>query len=393
MTIADETSTDRSDRPLRDVVSVMAKLGFIAFGGPAVHVAMLRDETVRRRHWISDAEFLDLFGAVSVLPGPSSTQLAIALSRRRAGWRGLLIGGICFIAPAVAIVLTLAWLYVQYGTTPTGTAVLYGVGPVVVAVVAVALRDLAKTAFKRRWLAILAAGAVAAYFVGVNILLVLLLSGLISSLVTNRRRLPLTPSVVVPFFAMLSLAPTGIARSSRQAMNDPTLAEIFGEFLKLGTIVFGSGYVLLAFLRTDLVQHFGWLTDQQVLDAVSVGQVTPGPVFTTATFIGYLLAGVPGALLATVGIFIPSFFMVAVVERVVPRLRRSPWTGAALDGIAAAALGLMAGVTIDLGRAAINGWYTALLAVAALAVLLRWRPNAAWIVLGGAVFGVLHQLL
>jgi chromate transporter len=393
MTIADETSTERSDRPLRDVVSVMAKLGFIAFGGPAVHVAMLRDETVRRRHWISDADFLDLFGAVSVLPGPSSTQLAIALSRRRAGWRGLVIGGACFILPAVAIVLTLAWLYVQYGTTPTGIAVLYGVGPVVVAVVAVALRDLAKTAFKRRWLAILAAGAVAAYFVGVNILLVLLLSGLISSLVANRRRLPLTPSVVVPFFAMLSLAPTGIARSSKQAMNDPTLAEVFGEFLKLGTIVFGSGYVLLAFLRTDLVQHFGWLTDQQVLDAVSVGQVTPGPVFTTATFIGYLLAGVPGALLATVGIFIPSFFMVAVVERVVPRLRRSPWTGAALDGIAAAALGLMAGVTIDLGRAAINGWYTAVLAVAALAVLVKWRPNAAWIVLGGAVFGVVHQLL
>jgi chromate transporter len=393
MTIADATSTERSDRPLRDVVSVMAKLGFIAFGGPAVHVAMLRDETVRRRHWISDADFLDLFGAVSVLPGPSSTQLAIALSRRRAGWRGLVIGGACFILPAVAIVLTLAWLYVQYGTTPTGIAVLYGVGPVVVAVVAVALRDLAKTAFKRRWLAILAAGAVAAYFVGVNILLVLLLSGLISSLVANRRRLPLTPSVVVPFFAMLSLAPTGIARSSKQAMNDPTLAEVFGEFLKLGTIVFGSGYVLLAFLRTDLVQHFGWLTDQQVLDAVSVGQVTPGPVFTTATFIGYLLAGVPGALLATVGIFIPSFFMVAVVERVVPRLRRSPWTGAALDGIAAAALGLMAGVTIDLGRAAINGWYTAVLAVAALAVLVKWRPNAAWIVLGGAVFGVVHQLL
>jgi chromate transporter len=169
--------------------------------------------------------------------------------------------------------------------------------------------------------------------------------------------------------------------------------EVFGEFLKLGTIVFGSGYVLLAFLRADLVQHFGWLTDQQVLDAVSVGQVTPGPVFTTATFIGYLLGGVPAALVATAGIFIPSFFMVAIVERVVPRLRRSPWTGAALDGVAAAALGLMAGVTIDLGRAAIDGWYTALLAIAALAVLLRWRPNAAWIVLGGAVFGVAHQLL
>jgi chromate transporter len=390
MTIADETSTDRSDRPLRDVVSVMAKLGFIAFGGPAVHVAMLRDETVRRRHWISDAEFLDLFGAVSVLPGPSSTQLAIALSRRRAGWRGLVIGGACFIAPAMAIVLTLAWLYVQYGTTPTGNAVLYGVGPVVVAVVAIALRELAKTAFKRRWLVVVAAGAVAAYFADINILVILVLAGVIVTIVTNRERLRITPSVLVPFFAMLSFAPTGIVRTSRQ---DPTLVEIFAEFLKLGAIVFGSGYVLLAFLRADLVQHFGWLSDQQVLDAVSVGQVTPGPVFTTATFIGYLLGGVPGALVATVGIFIPSFFLVAIVERVVPRLRRSPWTGAALDGVVAGALGLMAGVTIDLGRAAIDGWYTALLAVAALAVLVRWRPNAAWIVLGGAVFGVLHQVL
>jgi chromate transporter len=393
MTVADERSTGRSDRPLRDVVSVMGKLGFIAFGGPAVHVAMLRDETVRRRNWISDAEFLDLFGAVSVLPGPSSTQLAIALSRRRAGWRGLVIGGFCFIAPAVAIVLTLAWLYVQYGTTPTGNAVLYGVGPVVVAVVAIALRDLAKTAFKSRWLVMLAAGAIAGYFAGVNILLVLVLAGLIASLVTNRRRLRMTSSVVVPLFAMLSLFPTGAARATRRAVNEPTVADIFLEFLKLGAIVFGSGYVLLAYLRADLVQHFGWLTDRQVLDAVSVGQVIPGPVFTTATFIGYLLGGVPGALAATVGIFIPSFFMVSVVERVVPYLRRSPWTGAALDGVVAGALGLMAGVTIDLGRAAIDGWYTALLAIAALAVLVRWRPNAAWIVLGGAVFGVVHQLL
>jgi chromate transporter len=393
MTIADDKSTEKSDRPLRDVVAVMAKLGFIAFGGPAVHVAMLRDEAVRRRGWISDEEFLDLFGAVSVLPGPSSTQLAIALSRRRAGWRGLVIGGFCFIAPAMAIVLALAWLYVQYGTTPTGNAVLYGVGPVVVAVVAIALRDLAPTAFKPRWLAVVAGGAVAAYFVGINILLVLVLSGVTASIVINRRRLRMTSSAVVPVFAMLSLIPIGTARAARRAVHEPALAEIFTEFLKLGAIVFGSGYVLLAFLRADLVQHFGWLTDRQVLDAVSVGQVTPGPVFTTATFIGYLLGGVPGALLATVGIFIPSFFMVAIVERVVPRLRRSAWTGAALDGLVAGALGLMAGVTIDLGRAAIDGWYTALLAVAALAVLVRWRPNAAWIVLGGALFGVLHQVL
>ncbi len=384
------SDTNRS-RPLREVVTVMTKLGFIAFGGPAVHVAMLRDEAVRRYRWISDQDFLDLFGAVSVLPGPSSTQLAIVLSRRRAGWLGLIIGGCCFIAPAMAIVLVLAWLYVRYGTTPTGGSVLYGVAPVVVAVVVIALRDLARTVLtKGAWLSVFAALALAGYFLSVNVLFILLVCGVLASLVANRHRFRARTFAFVPLLATMTLTS---AQDADRSGNGPTLAEVFAEFLKLGVIVFGSGYVLLAFLRADIVHGFGWLSDRQVLDAVAAGQVTPGPVFTTATFIGYLVGGVPAALVATAGIFLPSFVMVAAVGQIVPRLRASAWFGPALDGFVVGALGLMLGVTIDLGRAAIDGWFTLTLAVAALVVLIRWRPNAAWLVLGGAAFGVLHHLL
>jgi chromate transporter len=365
------------DSPVREVAAVMLKLGTIAFGGPAVHVAMLRDEAVRRRGWLDDEEFLDLFGAVSILPGPSSTQLAIVLSRRRAGWLGLLVGGTCFILPAMAIVLTLAWAYARYGSTPAGGGLLYGVQPVVVAVVAVALWELGQRAMSRPWFALLAAAAATAYFARVNVLLPLLAAGAIVSLVDNRRRL----AGGAPSFLLLPVAPA------------PAILEVLGEFLKLGTVVFGSGYVLLAFLRADLVDQLHWLTVEQVLDAVTAGQITPGPVFTTATFVGYLLGGFPLAVAATVGIFVPSFVMVALLEPFVGRIRRSPWLGPALDGITVAALGLMAGVTFDLGRRAVTDPLTALLAVGATAVLLRWRPNAIWMVAAGAAVGLAHGLL
>jgi len=367
---------------LREVAGLMAKLGCIAFGGPAVHVAMLRDETVARRGWVTDAEFLDLFGAVSVLPGPSSTQLAIVLSRRRAGWLGLVVGGVCFIAPAMVIVLGLAWAYRRYGATPTGGGVLYGVRPVVVAIVVVALWQLARTAVKRRWYVVIGAGTVAGYLLRVNVLALLAASALAVVLIDNRRRLH--ASAPLP----LAIAAAVGARPAR-----PGLAAVLGEFAKLGVIVFGSGYVLLAFLRADLVGHLHWLTQRQVLDAVAAGQVTPGPVFTTATFVGYLLGGVPAALVATAGIFVPSFVMVAAVEPHIGRLRRSPWFGAALDGVTVAALGLMAGVTIDLGRTAVRDPLTAVIGLAALAVAAYWKPNAAWLVAAGAAGGIAHHLL
>lgn len=373
----------------------MLKLGTIAFGGPAVHVAMLREETVRRRHWLEDAEFLDLFGAVSVLPGPSSTQLAIVLARRRAGWAGLLLGGACFILPAMAIVLALAWAYVRYGSTPTGGGVLYGVGPVVIAVVAVAVWELARSALmphrEQGWLAVagLAAVGVAAlggYLAGLNVLVILAAAGLVVSLVSNWRRLRPAARSLLP------VLPVGMLATAAPARRHPGLAAVAGEFLKLGVVVFGSGYVLLAFLQRDLVSGLGWLSTRQVLDGVIAGQITPGPVFTTATFLGYLLGGVPAAIVATTAIFAPSFVMVAALEPLIGRIRSSPWAGAALDGITMAALGLMAGVTVDLGHTAITDPLTAVVAVVALLLVLRWRPNTAWLVLAGAAIGIAHTL-
>lgn len=369
---------------LREVVGVMLKLGTIAFGGPAVHVAMLRDEAVRRHGWLDEQEFLDLFGAVSVLPGPSSTQLAIVLSRRRAGWLGLVVGGACFIAPAMLIVLALAWAYTRYGTTPAGGGVLYGVEPVVVAIVAVALWQLAHSALKRRWFALLGVMAITAYFSGINVLLPLLVAGVVVSLVDNRRR-------TGGLHALVPLAPLVPALSAHRVR--PGVIDVLGEFAKLGVVVFGSGYVLLAFLRADLVGHLHWLTEQQVLDAIAAGQVTPGPVFTTATFVGYLLGGIPLALAATAGIFLPSFLMVAVLEPFVGRIRRSPWLRPGLDGITVAALGLMAGVTIDLARNSLVDPLTVPLAVGALGVLVRWKPNAIWLIAAGAAIGLVHSLL
>ena len=374
----------------------MLKLGAIAFGGPAVHVAMLREETVRRRRWLPDGEFLDLFGAVSVLPGPSSTQLAIVLARRRAGWPGLLLGGVCFVLPAMVIVLALAWAYVRYGSTPTGGGVLYGVGPVVIAVVAVAVWELAGSALARHrergrpavvGMAAVGVAALAGYLAAVNVLVILAAAGLVVALAGNRRRL-LRPG------ALLTVLPVGLLAAAVQARRQPgpSLPAVAAEFLKLGVVVFGSGYALLAFLRRDLVTGLGWLSAREVLDAVVAGQVTPGPLFTTATFLGYLLGGFPAAMVATAAIFLPSFVMVAALEPLIGRIRRSPWAGAALDGVTVAALGLMAGVAIDLGRTAIIDPLTAVIAVAALLVMLRWRPNPLWLVLAGAAAGIAHGL-
>jgi chromate transporter len=374
----------------------MLKLGTIAFGGPAVHVAMLREETVRRRRWLPDGEFLDLFGAVSVLPGPSSTQLAIVLARRRAGWPGLVVGGVCFILPAMAIVLALAWAYVRYGSTPTGGGVLYGVGPVVIAVVAVAVWELTSSALARHrergrlavaGMAAVGVAALAGYLAAVNVLVILAAAGLVAALVGNRRRL--RPG------ALLTVLPVGLLAAAVQARRQPgpSLVAVGAEFLKLGVVVFGSGYALLAFLQRDLVTGLGWLSAREVLDAVVAGQVTPGPLFTTATFLGYLLGGLPAAIVATAAIFLPSFLLVAALEPLIGRVRRSRWAGAALDGVTVAALGLMAGVTIDLSRTAITDPLTAGIAVAALLVLLRFRPSPLWLVLVGAAIGVAHHTL
>lgn len=367
---------------LGEVVRLFLRLGFTAFGGPAAHIALMHDEVVTRRGWMSEQHFLDLVGATNLIPGPNSTEMAIHIGYERAGWRGLLAAGLCFIMPAVLIVLALAWLYVEYGSTPQGDALMYGIKPVIIAIVVQALYKLVPTALKGGLLAAVGVGALAAYLLGVNELIVLFGGALLVVALQAAQGFPqsvaaLLPLTGLPYWLAQSTTPTIIS-----------LDRIFLVFLKVGALLYGSGYVLLAFLRNDLVVNYGWLTDQQLLDAVAIGQFTPGPVFTTATFIGYVLAGVPGAVVATIGIFLPSFFFVALLARIMPYIRKSPWSAAFLDGVNVTALGLMAGVTWQLGRAALVDLPTILLAAVAALLLFRFKINSAWLVLGGAVIGL-----
>jgi chromate transporter len=367
---------------LREVTRLFLRLGFTAFGGPAAHIAMMHDEVVTRRKWMAEQEFLDMVGATNLVPGPNSTEIAIHLGYVRAGWRGLIAAGVCFIMPAVLIVLALAWLYVEYGSTPQGDALMYGIKPVIIAIVVQALYRLVPTALKGPVLAAVGVGAAAAYLLGVNELVVLFGGALLVVAVQAVRRFPDAAAAILPL--------VGLPRwLSQTAVESPiSLDRIFLIFLKVGALLYGSGYVLLAFLRNDLVVNYGWLTDQQLLDAVAIGQFTPGPVFTTATFIGYLLAGVPGAVVATLGIFLPSFLFVGLLTRIMPHIRKSPWTAAFLDGVNVAALGLMAGVTWQLGRAALIDPPTVLLAIVAAILLFRFKLNSAWLVLAGGLIGL-----
>jgi chromate transporter len=374
-----------------EVARVFLKLGTLGFGGPAAHVAMMRDEVVLRRGWVTEQEFLDALGATSVIPGPGSTQMAIYLSRRRAGWWGLVVGGICFILPAMTIVLALAWAYVKYGTTDIGRGLLYGMTPVVIGIIADAVLGLARVAIRSVRLAVLGALVIAGYFAGVNVLLLLLGAGAIELAVRNAHRFRPRGTTAIALLVLPLV--TGSSLRVPGAVRGVALRDVFFEFLKLGVVVFGSGYVLFAFLQRDLVDHLHWLTARQLVDAVSIGQVTPGPVFTTATFVGYLVAGFWGGVAATFGIFLPSFLIVAAFGWLVPVLRRSPWTAAALDGVNAAAVGLMAAVTWDLGTTAVVDALTALLAAGAFVVMVWRRPNFVWLLAVGAVVGVVHTVV
>jgi chromate transporter len=372
---------------LAELARLFLKLGTIGFGGPAVHIALMRQEVVERRGWLSEQHFLDLVGATNAIPGPNSTELAIHIGRERAGWKGLLVAGTAFIAPAALIVLVLAWLYVEYGATPAAENVLYGIAPVVIAIVADALWKLARVAAKGPVLSLLGVIVFGLYLWGVNEILLLASAAAVASVMANGRRIvgSGTPVIVT--------AAASFIQWSAQPQSSVDLSRLFLLFLKFGSVVFGSGYVLLAFIRADLVSRLGWLTNEQLVDAISIGQFTPGPVFTTATFIGYLVAGFAGALLATLAIFLPSFLFVAGLNPLIPKIRRSPWLGSALDGLNIASVGLMAGVTLQLGRAGIVDALTIALAVASFLVVARWKPNAAWLILAGAVVGLLHWLL
>ena len=392
------TAEDRDAPPERgslgEVVRLFLKLGTIAFGGPAAHIALMHTEVVGRRRWVTEQQFLDLVGATNLIPGPSSTELAIYLGLRRAGWRGLVAAGACFIAPAFAIVLGLAVLYDRYGTTPVATDLLYGVTPVVLAIIAQALILLGRTAIKSVGLAVVGLAALAGYLAGLHPLLLLALGALLWLAVTGGRRLASrlgsTSSVLVaPALAGAWLLPT----SASATAGSISLTTVFWTFLKLGSVVFGSGYVLLAFLRDDLVEGLQVISDQQLVDAVAIGQITPGPVFTTATFIGYLIAGTSGAIVATVGMFLPSFVLVPLIDRLLGAIGRWAWVRIALDGVNVVAVALMAGVSAQLARTSLVDPLTVVLVVATLGVLLRWRPNPTWLIAAGAAVGLLRGWL
>ncbi|MDQ1387209.1 MAG: chromate transporter [Acidobacteriaceae bacterium] len=370
--------SEKRQVPLGELALFFLRLGTTAFGGPAAHIAVMEYELVRRRAWLSREKFLDLLGASNLIPGPSSSELAIHIGYLCAGWRGLLVAGSCFILPATLMVGGLASLYVRFGKLPAMAGILFGIKPVVISVILQALWNLGRTAVKTTFLAIVAGISLLLSAFGLHPLLLLVLAGVVAclpALKTSR--------------ALFSIHATGLISSAAATAVSFSLISLFLVFLKIGATVFGSGYVLLAFLRADLVTHRGWLTDAQLVDAVAVGQVTPGPVFTTATFIGFVLGGIRGAVLSTVGIFLPAFLLVAVSGPIVPRIRQSKIAGAFLDGVNVGSLALMAAVTWQLGRASLVDTITVLLAVVSLIALLRFRVNSVWLILLGAITGLI----
>lgn len=374
---------------LGEVALVFLKLGTIAFGGPAAHIAMMEDEFVTRRRWLTREQFLDRLGAANLIPGPSSTEMAIFIGYEKRGWAGLLVAGCTFILPAAIMVGAIASAYVRYGTLPQVNGVLYALKPVVIAVVIQAFWKLARTAVKTAWLGIVALIAAVSYALRVHEVLILAIAAILAGAPLLYRALrtrpllpalfltPMTPARAVAIFAATS-APFGLWR-------------LFLVFTKVGAVLFGSGYVLLAFLQADLVDGLHWLTERQLLDAVAVGQITPGPVFTTATFIGYIIGGTPGAIIATIGIFAPAFLFVGISGFVIPRIRRSTIAAAMMDGVVVGSLALMGVVAWQLARAAIIDLPTLVIAIVSTALLLRFRVNSVWLIAAAGAFGWLYR--
>jgi len=384
---------------LRELAALFLKLGCISFGGPAAHVALIEGEIVRRRQWVTRQQFLDMLGAANLIPGPTSTEMAINVGFVRAGWAGLCVAGASFILPAALITGAFAWAYVRFGALPQAVSVLGGIKPAVIAVIAVAIWRLGKAAVRNAGLAVLSGLALAAFFLGLNPIVILFSGGFAGMLVRQATALRGTSSLSPLVFPWRRFAVHGApwaavlhplaAVAALPVVVRPSLLRIGLFFLKVGAVLYGGGYVLLAFLEQGLVRQTAWLTRQQLLDAVAIGQFTPGPVLSTATFIGYILGGAPGAAVATVAIFLPSFFYVALLAPVLFRLRQSPWMAAFLDAVNVCAVSLMAGVTFRLASDALRGWPSRVIALAALAALLRWKINPAWVVLAGGLAGLL----
>ena len=390
-----ELMIERSERQRRDrrhALSELAwlflRLGATAFGGPAAHIAIMEHEVVHRRGWLTRAQFLDLLGATNLIPGPNSTELAIHIGHARAGWPGLVVAGAAFIGPSTLIVGVIAWAYIRYGSLPAAAGLLYGVKPVVVAIVVQALWRLGALALRSVELVVVGVAAAVALLTGIHELVVLVAAGAATAIARGMASAARRASTVFGLGAGALIGSEASAATLAAAGGSAFgLWPLFLVFAKIGSVLFGSGYVLLAFLRADLVQRLGWLTEQQLLDATAVGQVTPGPVFTTATFVGYVLGGPPGAVVATLGIFLPAFVFVALSGPLVPRLRRSPVAGAALDGVNAASLAFMAVVVWQLGRAALVDSLAVALGGVAVVVLISTRLSSVWLIAAAGLVG------
>ncbi|MBD2294687.1 chromate efflux transporter [Anabaena sphaerica FACHB-251] len=371
---------------LGEVAKLFFKLGVIGFGGPVAHIAMIEDEVVKRRQWLTQEHFLDLLGATNLIPGPNSTEMAIHVGYIYAGWLGLIVAGVCFILPAVLITGILAWIYVNYGTLPQFSPLLYGIKPAVLAIILNALWSLGKKAVKTRQLLIIAvAVGLITWFGNINEVIALLLGGILGMIwLRNSNQInliitALTISTTLPVITITPVVP---------------LWKLGLFFLKVGSVLFGGGYLLIAFLQGGLVNEYGWLTQQQLLDAVAIGQFTPGPVLSTATFIGYIIADIPGAIVATVGIFLPSFLFVAILNPLIPRLRASSWTRAFLDAVNVSAVALMVVTTLQLGITTLTltktlyvDFFGLVIFLISAVLAIRYRINAAWLVLGGGLIG------
>lgn len=381
---------------LTELAIVFLRLGTIAFGGPAAHIALMDQEVVQRRRWMSHEKLLDLLGVTNLIPGPNSTELAIHIGYERAGWRGLLIAGSCFVLPAMLVVWFLAVLYARYQALPQVEWLLYGIKPGIIAIVLQALWKLGRKAIQDLPTGLAGMIAVMAYLASFNEIMTILLLGMAVMGVKQQRRGTTTGAVLLPFsegFAGVLAQAGNPAIAPSPASASVGWTGVFLFFLKIGCVLYGSGYVLLAFLQRDLVDRYQWLTSQQLLDAVAIGQLTPGPVFTTATFIGYLLAGNAGAIAGTLGIFLPAFLFVWLANPLVSKLRQSRWASGFLDGVNAASLGLMAGVTYTLAQTALVDGLTIGLAILSAIAVFRFKVNSAWIVLAGGAIGWVASLL
>jgi chromate transporter len=361
---------------LKELTKLFLKLGIIGFGGPAVHIAMMEEEVVRKRKWMDDQHFLDLVGATNLIPGPNSTEMSMHIGNERAGWRGLIVAGCCFIVPAVIITGAFAWAYQQYGQLPQVQQFIYGIKPAIIAVIVATMIVLGKKALKNVTLGIIGVISAIAVLAGMNEIYVLFGAGLIGILIYFFKKNQ-TIHGIIPFTLLQIGSYTGETSSLK----------LFLIFLKVGAILYGSGYVLFAFLDAELVAK-GLLSKQQLIDAIAVGQFTPGPVFSSATFIGWQIGGIGGAIAATIGIFLPSFLFVALLNPIIPRLRSSKLMTAFLDTVNIASIAIILSVIIEMGKETLLDWRTILIAVIGFFVTFYFKKlNTAFVVLGGAVLG------